>query len=205
MTWNSSQPMGNTKLRNSPTLITNNFNAIEKGNLSLTHWQVNFIDRDTVPGAPPPTTNPTRQDNTLILFSKTASSESELFLMDDQNPANIIQLTEAGRLGGQTTNFSMNNFSFDGGTTDFNENNVISAYGSFNTDGVGTVFGCTVNATAPGSLYDITFSPARSNANYIVTFGQSSIANLVYQNKTNTTFRILSNANNIDFMVCGGV
>jgi|GEM_PF-1798825 len=184
MAYDKTLPNNTTKIRNYPTVLTDNFSAIEEGDLTLKHWQVNFIERNAVPGAPPPANDPTRADDTMIVFSKQdASSETELFVMDDRNPANIIQFTEDGRLGGTTTNLSINNFSFDGGTTTFDENNVINAHGAFNSAGTAIyVNACTV-AKAGTGRYNVTFSTARANTNYAVTAicddtGNSRVAKL---------------------------
>lgn len=184
MAWDKTLPSNTTKIRNYPTVLTDNFSAIEEGDLTLTHWQVNFIERNAVPGAPPPANDPTRQDNTMILFSKQdGGGNTELFFLDDRSPANNIQLTENGYIGSSSTKISLNEFTFDSGTTTFNENNVINAHGAFNSAGAAIyVNACTV-AKAGTGRYNVTFTTPRANTNYAVTAicddtGNSRVAKL---------------------------
>lgn len=178
MAWDKTLPANSTKIRNYPTVLTDNFSAVEEGDITLKHWQVNFIERNAVPGAPPPANDPTRADDTMILFSKQdGSGNTELFLMDDNSPANIIQLSENGSFGSASTAFSMDRFSFDSGTTTFNENNVINAHGRFNSGGTAIyVNACTV-AKAGTGRYNVTFSTPRSNVNYAVTANTDDTGN----------------------------
>lgn len=128
MAFDKTLPSNSTKIRNYPSVLTDNFSAIQQGDDSFQSWQVNFVDRDTVPGAPPPTQDPTRNDDTMIVFSKNdASGESELFVMDDRNPANIIQFTENGSLGSYSTTVKLDSFSFDSNFT-YNEDNIVKAW-----------------------------------------------------------------------------
>lgn len=170
MAFDKTLPSNSTKIRNYPTVLTDNFAAIEEGDLTLVHWQVNFIERNAVPGAPPPANDPTRQDDTMILFSKQDSGgETELFFLDDRSPANNVQITENGALGSVATQISLDSLTFDSGTTTFDENNLINAHGAFNSAGTAShVNACTVVRASTGR-YNVTFSVARANTNYAVT------------------------------------
>ena len=178
MAFDKTLPSNVTKIRNYPTVLTDNFAAIEEGDLSLTHWQLNFIERNAVPGAPPPANDPTRQDDTMILFSKQDSGgETELFFLDDRSPANNVQITENGALGSASTAMSMDSFTFDSGTTTFNENNIINAHGAFSETGVAIyVNACTVSRPSTGR-YNVVFSVARANTNYAVTANSEDTGN----------------------------
>lgn len=91
MAWDSTLPTNTTKIRNYPTVLTDNFIAIE-GDISLKSWQMNFAERDSVPGAPPPAVDPTGTADTCILFSKTdPTGNPEMFHMDETSV--ISQLT----------------------------------------------------------------------------------------------------------------
>ena len=93
MAWDDTLPANSTKIRNYPTVLTDNFQAIEQGGITLKHWQVNFIDRQQVPGAPPPAATPTSATDTMIMYSnEDALTNTELFVMNDLGT--IIQMTQ---------------------------------------------------------------------------------------------------------------
>lgn len=205
MAWNAALPANNTKIRNTPTILTDNFAAIEQGDLSLAHWQVNFTDRDNVPGAPPPTSDPTRQDDTVILFSKTDSGNSELFMMDAQNPANTLQLSANGYFGSATTQFRAQDISFKGSVVAFDKNNVIAVYGTFNptADSVLDSFGCTI-APISSTSATVSFGVLRGSAEFIVTANSNNgLVNLGTQSTTAFTLSYPSGLTRVSFMVCG--
>ena len=174
MAYDKTLPTNSTKIRNYPTVLTDNFAAIEEGDISLKHWQVNFIERNAVPGAPPPANDPTRADDTMILFSKQdAAGETELFFMDDQNPANVTQVTQGGALGGASTNILGTDISFDGGTFTNNQNGMCTAWSFVTVVGSAistqTNYGMTWTRTSTG-VYKATFTASQVlNANYVVT------------------------------------
>lgn len=178
MAWDKTLPTNATKIRNYPTVLTDNFSAVEEGDITLKHWQVNFIERNAVPGAPPPAVDPTRADDTMIIFSKQdGGGETELWILDDRSPANNFQITENGRIGSANTNFSMDNFTFDSGTTNYNENNIINAHGRFASNGVAIyTFACTTVRASTGR-YNVTFSTPRANTNYAVVANAADTGN----------------------------
>lgn len=229
MSWDSSLPANTTKIRDYPTILTNNFTAVEQGNTSLRQWQVNFIDRDTVPGAPPPASNPTRLNDTMYIFSKTDSSaNTEMFIMDDQNPANVIQLTTVGSLGNSSTPMTTSALTI--GSTSFsnNQNNFVWAYGTIPAGG-GAVTGgqglgtATISTVGSDSdVYTVPLTRTPSNTNYIViatatsvgsSQGNNRIVNLLTGSKTTGQFRLRMQRNGsstnltdvaINILVCGG-
>jgi len=138
MTYDKTLPTNTTKIRNYPTVLTDNFAALEEGDISLKHWQVNFIERNAVPG--PISNDPTRADNTMILYSKQdGAGETELFVIDDRNPANVTQLTEEGALGSTSTQVNANGVAFDVDATTgltYVDGQFIVAYAHYNSSGV---------------------------------------------------------------------
>lgn len=182
MTFDASLPSNSTKIRNYPTVLTDNFGAIEQGNISLKHWQLNFIERDAIPSSP--ATTPTRADDTMILYSKQdGSGNTEMYVLDDNNPANSIQWTENGSLGSQNTALSASSLTFDGGTITNNQNNMCTAWAYVSSAGaIVAASGLTASKNATGD-YTLTFSTAASNANYAVlgtVFTTDARARVVY-------------------------
>lgn len=219
MSWDASLPSNTTKMRQYPEVLTNNFAQIEQGAdnggvISLAHWQVNFVDRQTVPGAPPPAVNPTQTADTIILFSKT-DTNAEAYIMDDQGI--IMQLTQDGNIGSTATPFAMSQISFDT-TLSYNQANMVTAKGSVNgVTGVGSgLFNCT--SAGGAGQYTITFTNAMSNLNYQVNAtAQMSGSNhqrvACWRNKTLNDVQITIRrtdqsgsfqAENFDFVIIGG-
>lgn len=166
MAWDKTLPANGTKIRNYPTVLGDNFSAIEEGDDTLQHWQLNFIERDAIPSAPP--TTPTRIDDTMIIYSKqVGSSETELFILDDRSPANDIQITEDGSLGSFSTSLKLDSFAFDSNIT-MNENNVITAWSYTQKNGSQSgSFGMTCSRISDAT-YEYTFTTNMANANYSV-------------------------------------
>jgi hypothetical protein len=215
MAFDKTLPSNSTKIRNYPTVLTDNFSAIQQGDDTLQYWQTNYIDRDNVAGAPPPTQDPTRNDDTIIVFSKTDTA-SELYVMDAVSPtANIIQLTEDGRLGSDSTNISLNRFTFDKGTTNYDKQNIVNAYGNVISGSLVGGFGCSVASGGTGNI-DVTFSTARASGNYVVVATVVSSGGsrryIGINNKVAGSFRITTlnssgsaQNNDVSFMVIGGL
>jgi hypothetical protein len=100
MAFDKTLPANGTKIRDYPTVLGNNFTAIQEGDDTLQYWQTNYVDRDTVAGAPPPTQDPVAIADTMVVFSKNDGSNTELFSMD---PSSVIsQLTFTDRSLAQT-------------------------------------------------------------------------------------------------------
>lgn len=169
MAYDKTLPTNTTKIRNYPTVLTDNFAAIEEGDLSLKHWQVNFIERNAVPGAPPPANDPTRADDTMIFFSKQdGSGETEMFLMDDRNPANIIQLSEDGSMGSFSTTLKIDSFAFDSNFT-YNEDYIVKAWAKCNSNGTFAKQRGFDSISGSGGLYTLTLlANVVTDANFCV-------------------------------------
>lgn len=194
MAWDKSLPSNITKIRNYPTVLGDNFSAVEEGDDTLKIWKANFIERNAIPSAPAVT--PTRIDDTMQIFSKQnpTDSETDLFVLDDRATANTIQLTENGKLGGLTQALALDSFTFDD-TRVFNENNIIAAYGLLPDNTGSPTYGdgiASVTRTGTGA-YTITWSAGRfSNTNYSVHVMSTTNSTASWDNsiKTTTTFGV---------------
>lgn len=168
MAWDKTKPTDQSKIRTYPTLLTDNFKAIEEGDQGLQFWQTRFDDRDVLGIA----SNPTRADDEMAIFSKSDGSNTEMFIMDDQDPANIIQITEVGSLGSQNTNIVCNQITIGGNDIGVTENSVVVAWGKFNSSGT---FQYGVNMATAGTphpstgLFNVNVSAdILSTANYMI-------------------------------------
>lgn len=83
MVWDRSQPTDNTKLRLAPGVIRPNWDALETGGVPF-----DMLRLEEQAG------NPTRVDNRGFIFAKQGSSGfTELYYLNDNNPADVTQLT----------------------------------------------------------------------------------------------------------------
>ena len=208
MAWDKSLPSNSTKIRNYPTVLTDNFASVEEGDTTLQYWKSNYIERNVIPSAP--AVDPTRIDNVMQLYSKqNADGLTDLFVIDDRNPANIIQLTNNGGIGNSSITANVNEITFDNGTVCYNENNFITAYGRFNsiTSTTESQFACTMAGTF--NNLTVTFDTARSTSNYIVVVtivGGGSPGAVIVGTQTTTQFTIVATSgSHINFMVCGAL
>jgi len=174
MAYDKDLPTSLTKIRNYPTVLTDNWAAIEEGDITLKPWTINMVRRQSVAG--PIATDPTREDDMMFLFSKgAATEESEAYIMDDQNPANIIQVTQGGRLGGTSQGVSCSNLRFDAPIapatfqSSYGINQMITAFGQFTNTG-SLSFGLNMTGNAKvGNTYKISVdADVLLNSNYLV-------------------------------------
>ena len=96
MAWDKSLPSNTTKIRNYPTVLTANWQAIEENDTgvvatSLNQWAIHLIDRSTIGGS----NTPSRLDDINQIYSRNDGSTNQLFMLDSENPANEIQLTRS--------------------------------------------------------------------------------------------------------------
>ena len=164
MAWDATKPANDTKIRLYPTTLQANFNAIETGDSSLKYDALNIQEQGS---------DPSRIDDCMIIYSKQdGAGETELFVLDDQNPANAIQMTEIGYLGSQSTSLGMSQFSFDGGTTVFNKNNIVDVYGRIDSSG-NLTYGSGISGVVRNSAgnYTVTLDTnyVRDSTNYVVS------------------------------------
>lgn len=221
MSWDASLPTDSTKIRNYPTVLQDNFGAIEQGDASLLHWQANFIDRQQVPGAPPPAADPTRIADTMILYAKQhpTSGETEFFVMDDQASPNLFALTDGGFLGARGTRGKFQNITIGSNSFVNNQNSFVFAHGLVPAAG-GAITGSGLGSATIGTVgsdsnaYTIPFSGRNpTNANYVVMItpessraaGQNNvrIGNVIPGTKTTSQFSVRIQANDANTNVTG--
>lgn len=232
MAFDKSLPSTQTKIRNYSTVLTSNFGAIEEGQDTLQQWKINLIERNAIPSAP--AVNPTRVDNVMQLYSKqNADSLTDLYVLDDRATANIIELTENGKLGGRAQQAVFQDIAI--GTNAFvnDQNSFIFAYGVIPATGaspralspaVGLGEATIGTVGSDANAYTITFSGRNpSNTNYLVfCICESSrasglngvrLANLIPGSKTTNEFsiRVQNNGSNtnvtnaaVQIIVIGG-
>ncbi|CAB4166785.1 hypothetical protein UFOVP844_53 [uncultured Caudovirales phage] len=119
MVWLKDEPTTATKISQLATVITNNQNGIQNG-------EVPFVNLRLTDAS-----NPARNDNFSWLFGKDpGTSLIELFFEDNDNPAHVIQMTSGGNLGSSTTNILASQISFNS-TFSNNQDSFITAWGVF--------------------------------------------------------------------------
>jgi hypothetical protein len=209
MAWDITQPTDTTKIRNLGVVIRPNWEALQTAGATCRLDALNFKDR-TSGGLP---VNPTAINDTYITFCKEASvGVTELYGIDEAS--NVVQFTNAGRIGGPTQNFNINTYRFGTAAVDYSRNNIVHAYGQFTNSGATVVAsGCTIAKVATGR-YRVTFSIALTNTLYVAVATPFNEGNLRYckiDDKTTAQFDIFtydSDAAARDvggfFMVCGG-
>ena len=162
MSYDKTQPTDTTKIRNLGTVIRPNWVAIEEGDSSFKPYALNLQDRTPLAESNDPTNI---SGSSIVYVKQDGAGNPELYAEDED--ANIIQLTEAGRLGGPSTDLKLNEFRFGSSTTDYGRNNIIGAYVRWNSSGTAlSSFGCSISKVATG-VYEITLSEARNNTNYV--------------------------------------
>jgi len=206
MAFDKTLPNNTTKIRNYPTVLTANFAGLEEGQDSLQIWKANFIERNAIPSAP--AVDPSRIDDTMQIYSKqNADGETDLYVLDDRSPANVIELTENGRIGGQAQDFVLNEAYYGTDTLARGVWGVPTVVGSIDASGNVEAWSEGIASTSVvSSRRRLTFTANRfNNANYVVlvtptTGGNTRIATWI--NKTTTTLDIrITNQNNTDALV----
>ena len=171
MAWDRELPANNTKIRYYPTVLQDNFSAIEQGGDSLQLWKINMIQRNAIPSAPVVT--PARVDNTMQMYSKqNADGLTDLYVLDDRGTANDIELTENGKIGGRSQDFVMNNFYFGTDAVSYGQWAVPSVVGAINSSG-----GVMTGSVGIDSTSVLTSSPSRGRR---ITFTSGYITNTNY-------------------------
>ena len=122
-TFDVTQPEDTSKIRNGPSLIRKNFQAIVEGDTSFTQDYVNLAE----------TSDPTSQAGQVRLYGKLdGSSETQVWYKNED--ATAVKITESGNLGSINTYTSSKGISFDN-TVYFDGNNFVIARASVSTDG----------------------------------------------------------------------
>lgn len=208
MAFDKTLPTNTTKIRNYPTVLTDNFAGIQEGDLTFKVWQANFADRDLVPGAPPPAADPTRDDDTMIVFAKqNADAETDLFVLDDRSPANNYAITENGKLGGRATSLVTQDITFGTDPFVYTSAYLPTVWGSITGAGAVEAWSNGIASTSVvSSRRRVTFAAGTIvNTSYSVlvtptTGGNTRIATWINKTATSVDIRI-TNQNNTDALV----
>lgn len=188
MEFDKRQPTDTTKIRNLGVVIRPNWVAIEEGDDTFRPLSINLQNRTPSAVSNDPTT---LADTSKFYCKDDGSGTAEVFNRDAAG--NIIQITEAGRVGGPSTNFKINNYRFGSGTVDYSINNIVSAYVRWNSAGTAiAAFGCTVVRASAG-VYTITLTTARNNTNYVpvaTAFNQGNVRIVKISIQSTTQFQV---------------
>ena len=210
MAWDSTKPTDSEKLRVVPSLIRNNFQAVEDADdigiaNMLEMRSAQLYNRQYVT-----TDDPTTSAGTQYLYCRNDNQGvQETFTKD--SAGNIIQLTNDGNLGSLITRVQASSISFDGALL-LGKLNVVPAWGFVQNNILAYGSGVT-SALRPGiGTYVINLeSGTVKNTNYSV-FGMGSKGVTLYSTTIRTlthftvTVRNSSVAQNNDFffIVIGG-
>lgn len=196
MAWNKEKPADTEKIRIGPSVIRDNWEAIEENDTadadsSLNQWVVHLIDRATIGGA----NTPDAIADIGMVYCRNDGAVNELYFEDPV--ANEIQLTEDGKLGSDTTQIVTQDISFGSETATYDSNNMVAYWAAVDLDG--TILAqsggltCTRDGAQTGKFI-VTFTVAQSDANYGVLLsvendpGNSHTAN--YHTKTVNNFKL---------------
>ena len=161
MAWNKDQPQNSTKLRLSAAIIRANWAAIETGGVPYDYLKLSEQLAD-----------PTRVDDYGWLFTKEEDSQTELFYMDDRNPAVVTQITKNGKIGLPTQGIWASTIQMDDTTPafTFGINQMIIAMGHVTSAGTLT-HGINIDSAArtAAGRYTVTITAdALITSNYLV-------------------------------------
>ncbi len=162
MAWNKVKPADADLISDSASDIRDNFAAIEGGSGDF------FQDKVVLKEA---AGDPTVIADRHLLYGKEVGSQTELFARNDASGDSVIQMTDSGNLGSASTPIWFDTLSHDSGTTTYNENNLITAWGHFTNAGAdldaSAVVGLSCVRDATGK-FTVSFDTALSSANYSV-------------------------------------
>ncbi len=124
MVWLKDQPTTATKISQLATILTDNWNGIQNG-------EVPFVNLRLTDQA-----DPGRNDLYSWLYAKDpGTSIFELHFEDNENPANVIQLTSGGSLGSTSTPILASQIGLSS-SLNYVDGQFVTAYGYFNSLGV---------------------------------------------------------------------
>ncbi|HJU78118.1 MAG TPA: hypothetical protein VJ599_00955 [Nitrososphaeraceae archaeon] len=161
MVWLKDEPTTATKISQLATIITNNQNGIQNGEVPFVNLRLTS------------SSDPARNDNYSWLYGKDpGTSLIELFFEDNDNPAHVIQLTSGGKIGSATTSIIASEITFNGTFTN-NQDNLITAWAVFpasNSANIAPSYGKNIASRNRNSVgdYEILTSNIFSNANVCV-------------------------------------
>lgn len=216
MVWLKDEPTTATKISQLATILTNNQNGIQNGEVPFVNLRLTS------------SSDPARNDNYSWVYGKDpGTSLIELFFEDNDNPAHVIQLTSGGNLGSVTTPLIGSQIALSSSLNYF-DGQFVTAYGYFNNVGA---FQYGRNMAANGSPHPGTGqfqvdvnADVLINANYIVvgivfqgglssgTSAKSVNASIlpapVAATPTTLTIEVRQESGRADFpfmlMICGG-
>lgn len=188
MAWSKTKPADADLISDSAGDLRNNFTAIEEGSGDFFQDKVVLKEQGS---------DPSVISNRNLVYAKEVGSQTELFARNDASGDSGVQLTDSGKMGSASTDIWFESFSHDSGTTTYNENNFVTAWGHFQSDGsdlaAAAVNGLSAAKDSTGK-YTITFDAAVSSANYLVigTVVKSPSAPriLTAHTLTTTTFQV---------------
>lgn len=160
MAWNKDLPADASKLRLSAGYIRANWTGIENGDVPYVYLRLaeQVVD-------------PTRLNDRGWLFAKQDDSQTELFYMDDRNPAKVTQLVQNQRLGIPTQGVNASNLIMDSTSFAYAKNQMITAMGHV-TSGGNLSFGVNIDSAAllvnPGQYTIDVTADALLTSNYLV-------------------------------------
>ena len=168
MAFDVTKPADNQKIRLGPADIRDNFSAIITADDTFIPTAINFTKRGADPAV--------LADAVKVYVKADASTDPELFARDEDG--NIIQLTEEGKLGGQSTGLWTNGISFDAGVTTIQKNQQIMAWGYFNGTTGATLTSVNMASCTRNSAGDYTVltSAVFQNVNVCVMLTQLQIS-----------------------------
>lgn len=175
MTFNPGEPQDTTKIRNLGTVIRPNFLTILEGHTSFKPYAINLQNRTPLVVSNDPANI---AGSTQYYTKNDGGGVAEGHI---RPPAgSIIQLTDAGRIGGPTQGFQMQNIQFNGANINYGRNQVVSAYAKWDLNGdlLGPAFRCSVSRTSVGR-YQISLTGARTSVNYIVNATPTATASII--------------------------
>jgi hypothetical protein len=177
MTFDTSKPADNQKIRLGPQDIRDNFTAIQAGDSSFTPEKINLNKQGAAPTA--------IADVGLVFASEIGDgSYTELFYKNEND--SLVQLTQDSTIGAETANFygASIRLDTDASAVTFGVNNMIVAQGTINADG--TLAAGSVNiassskAVSPDHLYTVNITAdVLLNDNYRVMVTPFDVVNKV--------------------------
>lgn len=197
MAFDNTQPTDTTKIRNLGVVIRPNWVAIEEAESTFRPYAINLQNRTPLPDDNDPATI---ADTSIIYCKDDAAANPEAFHKDGSG--NIVQLTQAGKLGSSSTDLIGNTFTL--GSTSIGLNNSIVAWGRFNYNAANPLAtrvtfvnssGLNTSITYTGvGQYTFTLSPALTNSNYLVfaqpRTGATAIGTQI-QNISSSSFKVI--------------
>jgi len=193
MAWDKTKPTDAEKIRNLGIVIRPNWEAIEEGDdvgvANMLEMRSVQLDNRTGLAA---NNDPTTNAGTHYVYSKEdGGGDQEGFMKD--SAGNVIQMTNDGALGSDSTRINFEDFTNDAGTTVYDEKNLVAYWARVTSNTIASQGGGLSMAYVANARYDFTFTTPQSASNYAIVAtaiagGNPRIA--VYTNVTANGFRV---------------